>query len=345
MIDTFTDLVSAPSRTIQLRDREYLFFGGTSYLGMGADAEFIEYALAGARMLGFSNGTSRSNNVQLRIYGEAESEAAKRFAAESALLSSSGFLVAQLAVRYFSDFGEIIYGPNTHPALWLNAKPQVDLSFDDWVDHTVQYINSSNKQRFLIVNDSLDNLRPQLFDFTSFSNINESKEIILLVDDSHGIGVTNEGRGIYKSLPTRPQIQRIVVASLAKAIGIDAGVILADEKIINRLRTSAMFLAASPPSPALLYAFLKSESVYRRNRERLESNMCFFENNTPTGLYYATGFPVYATGNPELYAKLLKKGIVISSFNYPSATDPLMNRVVINSLHTKEDLSYLLECL
>lgn len=345
MVNTFAELAYAPSRTIQLQDREYLFFGGTSYLGMGADAEFIEYALAGAKMLGFSNGTSRSNNVQLGVYEEAESEAAKRFMAESALLSSSGFLVAQLAVRYFSDFGEIIYGPNTHPALWLGAKPQVGLSFDDWVKQTVKYINASNKKRFLIVNDSLDNLRPQLFDFTSFSNINESKEIILLVDDSHGIGVTNEGRGIYMSLPTGPHIQRVVVASLAKAMGIDAGVVLADEKIISQLKTSAVFLAASPPSPALLYAFLKSESVYKRNRERLESNMLFFEASKPTGLYYATGFPVYATENPELYAKLLKKGIVISSFHYPSATDPLMNRVVINSLHTEEDLSYLLACL
>jgi len=344
-MSSFSKLDHTPSRTIKTNGKEYLFFGGTSYLGIGANVEFQRHCIEGVKKIGFSNGTSRSNNVQLGIYEHAESEIALRFGAEAALISSSGFLVGQLVVRYFSNFGEVIYGPSTHPALWLDEKPVNHLTFDEWLNQTVDHINGSDKSRFLIISDSLNNFHPQLFDFSPCSKISKTKEVILLVDDSHGIGVTDQGRGIYSSLPSGSHIHKIVVAWLAKAIGIDAGVVLAKQDVIDGLKTSSTFSAASPPSPALLYAFLKSERIYQESRERLESNMSFFSDHNLDKLQYTKGFPVYYSENPELYDNLLEKGIVISSFNYPRASDPLMNRIVINSLHTEADLRHLLNCL
>ena len=344
-MDSFSRLNKAPSRTLEINGKEYLFFGGTSYLGIGGCKKFQQHCIEGVRKYGFSNGTSRSNNVQLGIFERAESEMAVRFAAGGALLSSSGFLAGQLVVRYFANFGEIIYGPNSHPALWLDEKPISYSTFEDWILKTVTYINRSDRTRFLIISDSLNNFHPQLFDFTPFSKISETKEVILLVDDSHGIGVTYDGKGIYNALPSVPHIQKIVVASLAKGIGIDGGVVLAKQGIIDQLKASPMFSAASPPSPAFLYAFIKSEEIYQENRERLKSNMMFFAEHISDKLQYTKGFPVFYAENPELYEQLVKKGVVISSFNYPQASDPLMNRIVINSLHTEADLRYLLSCL
>lgn len=344
-MESFSKLDHVPSRTVSLGDKEYLFFGGTSYLGMGADAEFQKHCFKGAEKLGFSNGTSRSNNVQLGIYDQAESEAAARFGAEAAMICSSGFLAGQLAVQYFSGFGEIIYGPNSHPALWLEAKPISNYEFDEWARRTVSDINASKQTRFVVINDSLNNFRPQLFSFSEFSKIDRDKEVILIVDDSHGIGVTHQGRGVFSGLPSNGHIHKIVVASLAKGMGIDAGIVLADKERIAELKTSPVFLAASPPSPALLYAFLKSENLYRENRKKLKLNMDFFNQHHSAVLHYTEGFPVYYAENPELYRILLEKGIIISSFNYPRVTDPLTNRIVINSLHTEEDLRYLINCL
>lgn len=344
-MSSFSKLDHVPTRTFHVDNREYLFFGGTSYLGMGASTEFQSYCFEGAKKFGFSIGTSRSNNVQLGIYEDAETEAAKRFGAESALIASSGFLVGQLVIRYFAGFGEMIYGPNSHPALWLDAKPDNHLSFDEWTQQTVDYINTSNKTHFVIITDSLNNFRPQLYDFSGFSRIKEEKEIVLVVDDSHGIGVTHQGRGIFASLPSQSHIQKVVLASLAKGVGVDAGIVLSSREVVSELKTSPTFLAASPPSPALLYAFIKSGHIYRQNRERLEASMHFFTNQNLSELHYTPGFPVYYSENPELYSKLLEKEIVISSFNYPSFTDPLMNRIVINSLHTDADLLYLSEYL
>lgn len=340
-----SELDQLPLRTVNTGNQEYLYFGGTGYLGIGANAEFQDYCIEGMKKLGFSNGTSRSNNVQLGIFEQAEEEASLRFGSESALICSSGFLAGQLAVRYFSNFGEIIYGPNSHPAVWLASKPVNHQGFEEWALQTVDYINSSAETRFVIISDSLNNFRPRLFDFSLFSTIDASKHVVLLIDDSHGIGVTHHGKGIFSSLPSESHIHSVVVASLAKAVGIDAGVVLADRALISQLKALPMFLAASPPSPAFLYAFLKSEHLYQECLARLKSNLDYFNRQGLKGLQYTPGFPVYYAENPGLYHELLEKGIVISSFNYPQPTDPLMNRIVINSLHTEADLLYLLKSL
>src|SRR5690606_16917516 len=128
----FHQLHSAPSRLIRTADQQYLYFGGTSYLGISQDEEFKELFLEGIAQYGSNIGTSRGNNVQLDIFGIAETEAARRFDSPSALTVSSGYLAAQLVVRELSTFGKMIYAPDTHPALWLSGKPESSGKFSDW---------------------------------------------------------------------------------------------------------------------------------------------------------------------------------------------------------------------
>lgn len=143
----------------------------------------------------------------------------------------------------------------------------------------------------------------------------------------------------------RPNFHFIVVGSLAKGLGIDAGVILGEKAIINRLREAPAYAGASPPSPAAMHVLIHGASLYERQLARLQKRMEWFQTNVQVQHQAIKGFPVYCFKDPNLYHNLVDRGIVISSFSYPLPSDPLLNRVVINSAHTKEDIHTLVDAL
>lgn len=334
--------------SIVVDGRSVLYFGGTAYLGIPMQPAFLEHYLQGLRYFGLNNGTSRSNNVQLGIYGEAEGIAAQRFGAESALVTSSGFLAAQMTVRHFAGWGQLEYAPGTHPALWLKGKPDVAGSFEHWGLELVNRINSSPQKRWVVVSNSMNNLFPEGHDFSFLDGVVPEKELILIADDSHGIGVLNSGRGCYPVLPRQKHIKGMVVASMAKALGVDAGLVLGPETCIRELKNTEAFLGASPPSAAGLFAFMQAEDIYRTELERLLGLCRYFEaglDALKSDFAYLDGFPVYRSGDKDLAQRLMERDVLISSFAYPDQFGEALNRIVLCSWHSKSDLDNLLNIL
>lgn len=325
-------------REINVDGQAYLFFGGTDYLGLNANIDFMNLFIEGLKIFGINNGTSRNNNVQLSVYADAEDCAAVRYGAEAALITSSGFLAAQLLVKHFSSFGKLVHAPKTHPALWRDDQPIVKEVFNDWANKVVKLINKSAEDRFVIISNTLDNLIPEVYDFTFLKEIDRSKQIILILDDSHGIGVLgNGGEGLYpKDLGENIRISR--VASMAKGLGVGAGVILSDFKTIRELRMSSIFTSASPPPPAAMYAFLKAEKIYQEQYAILQRNIEFFKDKLTAELYSVENFPVFYSKDIGLFDRLKENNILISSFPYPSPEDLPLNRIVVTSAHRLGDI-------
>lgn len=331
--------------TIKNEGKDCLYFGGTAYLGIPQSDDFLDLYVEGLRLYGINNGTSRGNNVQLAIYDQAEVCAAKRFRSEAALITSSGYLAAQLAIRKFLSFGEVRYAPDTHPALWVNEIAELKISFDDWALHIVKEINESNKESWLLITNSMSNLYPEQYDFSFLKKLN--KKVIIVVDDSHGIGVNNNGLGVLPDIPKCNNIEIVVVASMAKALGVDAGIILSTHKIITLLKKSNEFLGASPPTAAGLYAFMNAEKIYRKAIDKLKINMNLMSEALIGNKkwHFIKGFPVYLAKNAELSNELKLKGILISSFPYPDRDGPVINRIVLSSWHSIKDVEELISAL
>lgn len=373
-------------RTVMIREHSYLFFGGTAYLGLNQHLGFTALFEEGLQRYGLNNGTSRTNNVQLGIYDAAEQHAAEKFGFEQAMSLSSGYLAAQLAVRQISNNyspDQILYSPCSHPALWLNGKPTVNRetsggkpsgnsfpseSFQEWAMATVQQINNSAEDSFLLISNTLDNVQPRRFDFSVFDAVRPDKKIHFILDDSHGLGIFHPSRtsaqwdfrkqsqGQQSSRysqsqpqPTapHPSLKLTVVASLAKGSGIDAGIILSDQQTIQELRRTGVFVGASPSAPAFLYAFLKGDGIYQEQWEKLNTNIRFFEKHLPhrEQWVYIPDYPVFYRPGVQYFDNLAEKEILISSFPYPDPADPPLDRIVVSAAHTREDLEKLISCL
>lgn len=335
-----------------LDGRSFLYFGGTAYLGMPTNTEFLEHYVAGLGKFGVNNGTSRNNNVQLGIYGEAEEYAAAAFGGESALILSSGYLAAQLCVHHLSGRGKVVYAPDCHPALLLNdAASPISGSFNSWKAAIVEEINRSNTERWVLVSNSMNNLIPEIYDFSFLRAINPVKHVLLLVDDSHGIGVLHGGAGAFETVEAMfadlPHIEVVVVASMAKALGVDAGIILGRRQTVTELKGTPVFAGASPPAAAALYAFMQSKALYESAYGKLRELQNYTINRLkdPGEFHFLPDFPVLQSRRADLAGLLLAHDILISSFPYPDRNGPALNRIILCSWHTEAHIDRLLDVL
>jgi len=328
---------------ILVEDKTYLYFGGTAYLGIPQNKDFIKLYIEGIRKFGLNNGTSRGNNVQLGIYSEVEKFAATKFGAKAALITSSGYLAAQLTIKSISTFGEIRYAPATHPALWLNDEPRISGSFSSWANELVNEINRSEKAEWVIISNSMNNLYPEIYDFSFLKGISKEKQITLLVDDSHGIGINNNGLSALSAIQNQENLEVVLIASMAKALGVDAGIVLGSEKIISKLKESNEFLGASPPSAAGLFAFMQGDEIYRKELIKLKENISIVSRllKDNDDWHFIEDFPVFFFKNADISKKLLTNNILVSSFPYPDKDGPIVNRIVLSSWHSKADIKKL----
>ena len=343
MKEEFRRILNPISRKITLEQESYLYFGGTAYLGIPQHKGFHKLYLEGLERFGLNNGTSRNNNIQLSIYDEVEQFAATYFGASACLITSSGYTAAQLAIKHLSTLGEVRYAPATHPALWLNKAPKASGSFNDWAKALVTEINQSKVKNWVIISNSLNNLYPEVYDFSFFEEIDEENKIILIVDDSHGIGILNT----FSTLPIKKNMEIVVVASMAKALGVDAGLVLGSQNIISLLKQTPEFLGASPPSAAGLFAFKNASPIYEEERKKLKDLTKRLSAALKGDSKWAStpNFPVFLTTSVSAEEKLLKQRILISSFAYPDKNGCLINRVVLSSWHTLADIEELILAL
>src|SRR3970040_1116859 len=107
-----------PDRIIRVDGVEYLYFGGTNYLGITTNPDFQNILFESIKKWGTGFGSSRNSNIQLSIYETAEKLLAKNIGTEAALAVSSGMLAGKLVVEHLSNTTDAVFHfPDTHPAL------------------------------------------------------------------------------------------------------------------------------------------------------------------------------------------------------------------------------------
>lgn len=334
-----------PSRITIAGGEEYLFFSGTAYLGIHARPEFGQRVYEGIKQWGTNYGASRLGNVSIPVFDRAESKLASWLGTPSALMVSSGTLAGRLVLEALAEEYEAHYSPIAHVAINPLYKKHEPHLFDSWIEQTLQKIRQSKKDKHLITFNSIDSLTATHLSLDWIDAIPVNKEVLLIADDSHGIGVMGEdGRGNFPALIQRHP-HALLIASMGKAMGLPAGLIAGSKEIVQKAKAHPLFGGSSPMVPAYAHAFLHSEEIYSAARQRLFDNMNQFQDAMKdSGLFtFSQNFPVYCTQAHDLAAFLEQRKIRISHFAYPSPADNLYTRVVVNALHTQEDMERLIE--
>ncbi len=332
-----------PGRTVMLPDgREYLWCSGTAYLGVHADADFQELVVEGFQRYGGHYGGSRLSSFRPDIYEKAEARLCQWTGAEAALLFSSGTLAGRILQAHLASSYACHYAPRLHPALWGHTPPAAR-NFEEWVDEVRRFAAHDPRPIALFAN-AIDPLYAQPLRMAWLDALPNDRPILLTLDDSHGIGITGQdGAGAYAARHWPPHLTLVVLASLGKALGIPAGVILGPATLIKSICDSPFFGGASPPTPAFLHALLHGAPIYARQRLRLMARIRQWTEGLPTshGFSYLPDYPVFYTPKHALAGYMKEKGVLLSQFAYPSPQDELITRLILNALHTEADIAQL----
>ncbi|MHA7830806.1 MAG: pyridoxal phosphate-dependent aminotransferase family protein [Flagellimonas sp.] len=331
-----------PDRQILIDGELHLYFGGTAYLGLQNYSPFKELYLNNVTKYGMHYGASRKSNIALDIYGATERHLANWAGSESCLTMSSGYLAAQLVVHHLLEKGHpVIAAPHAHTALLINGvKTASDM--DELVQFTSKEI-ARNQQTPVILFDTIDFSDQQFPNFEGLRQLPLNK-VILVGDDSHGIGIVGDnGNGCYSMLKALQPAKLLVCCSLGKALGIQAGAVFGDHEDINLLETTSFYGGASPASPAFMATLLEAKDLFSERLETLKNNYRLFKSQlkNPSFFDHMDGHPTFEFQNDEVASALNTDGFVFTNFNYPDENGPRVSRLVLSAYHKKEDIKKL----
>ena len=332
-----------PDRIIEIENKEYLYFGGTAYLGLPTHPEFQKLLIKNILQWGTAYGSSRSANIQMTAYENGERFLANFIKTEAALTLSSGMLAGKLVIETLTPETDCFFHfPDTHTAI----KAQNSLPF--FIGEKINpRLLDSEIEKITVLTDSVPSFHVQPIDLSILNLIPTNKEITLVIDESHSLGILGmNGCGIFSTI-NLPNIKRkIMVSSLGKAFGLTGGVIASDSEFINQLTTHDTFVSSAGMNAAFVQTMADAETIYLQKHLKLKDNLNYI--NTHLIKNKAVLFnPEYPLIYPEIEGineVLAANKIIVTNFKYATGTKDL-NRIVITANHKKEDLDIIIHLL
>ncbi|WP_396169123.1 aminotransferase class I/II-fold pyridoxal phosphate-dependent enzyme [Flavobacterium sp.] len=325
-----------PDRLINVDGVEYLYFGGTNFLGISANTDFQTILFESIKKWGTAYGSSRNSNIQLSIYKTAENLLAQNLDTVAALTVSSGMLAGKLVVDYLSKTADAMFHfPEAHPAL-MNP-PSLPILIDGEL-HPILFDKEISK--ITILTDAVPSQYVQPIDLSILLTIPKEKKIDLVIDESNSFGLISND---WQSFLKQDNINIIKVASLGKAIGISGGVIAGSDSFISEIRKQECFIGAAGMNPAFLETYVNAQKIYRAQKHKLEQNLNYIKDHfsKKNSFTFHPSYPIIYFYDKLISKKLIENKIITTSFKYTNESG-ILNRIVITPNHIIEDLDQLI---
>lgn len=336
-----------PGRQFALNGKTYLYFGGTAYLGLQTEKAFQALYISNVKKYGTNYGASRKSNIQLGIFGKAETHLANVVGCQSCITVSSGYLAGQFVAKQFSvPQYTCFYAPNTHSALFSQKHD----CFENYTD-----LNTSIRKK--LAGDDLrvpvvflDSIAFTADHYPHFEGLRQLplSQIILVVDDSHGIGIVGQdGGGVFRQVSRLEPKELIVCASLGKGYVLQAGAIFGNKNRISSIAETDFYGGASPATPAAMATLIQATSIYREKRVLLQKNMELFRNGVKNiSLFSAMDkHPAFSFSDARLTRYLDENHVIVTHFPYPNEEASVTSRIIISAGHTQGDISTLVKLI
>jgi 7-keto-8-aminopelargonate synthetase-like enzyme len=332
-----------PNRIIEINQEEYLYFGGTAYLGLAKTKKFQQIITRNIQKWGTSYGSSRNANIQLTAYDKAENYLANLIQAEKAVTVSSGSLAGKLVIEKLAEYNVTFFHlPNHHNAI------QAKNSLPVWVNNNLNTrLLDGIAEKIVILTDAVPTDTIQPIDLSFINLISKEKEITLVIDESHSLGILGaNGCGIYGSINHKNIARKVMISSLGKGLALTGGVVASDATFIEHIKNMGNFVSAAGMNPAFAASIPESEFLFNSQLKKLRSNLDFINKNLLVSAKYSfnSQYPIIYPKNKDAFEILKSEGIIITNFKYPN-DNGFLNRIIITANHQKKDLKKLISIL
>jgi 7-keto-8-aminopelargonate synthetase-like enzyme len=283
-----------PGALTRIDGREYLYFGGTGYLGLAGHAEVIQAGCEALRRCGVHTSTSRTGYGTSPLTLEVERLAAELFGMAGAFYFASGYVGNHILIQAVADRADVVLADESAHFSLAEAGRLLGCPVASFRHRDADDLRQKLRQRVgrderpLVLTDGVFSLTGAVAPLDEYAEVlRDYSTATLLVDDAHGLcTIGRDGRGSLEQLglwgeevnadPARDGVRVYVCGTLSKAVGGFGGIVPGSPALLDRVRqTSHYYEGASAPMSAAAGATAKALEIVLRQpqlRRRLAVN-------------------------------------------------------------------------
>lgn len=272
----------------------YLYFGGTSYLGLHGHPEVIAAGCRALQEFGVHSATSRSGFGTTPLLIEVETLAAEFFGTESAFWFSSGYSANHVVVPAVAEGVTDLFVESTAHFCVQEAACLAGVPIHAFRSGDAGELAECLRSRLpaggrpMVMADGVGPSTGRVAPVAEYLEVLAPfAPATLHLDDAHGFGVLGtHGRGVWDAAGLWPHVnggpdcrgvQLTVCGTLAKALGGFGGIVPGTRAFIEKARVSSHYFdgASAPASPlgGCTAAALRLCLAHPQWRETLRSNV------------------------------------------------------------------------
>jgi glycine C-acetyltransferase len=340
-------LQSPQAGVVRVNGKEVVMLASNNYLGLSSHPKVIGAALDGIKRFGYGMSSVRFICGTHEVHLELEKKLSLFLGTEDTVLFSSCFAANEgLFAGLLADglgmvsYRDVIYSDRLNHASIIDGMRLCKPETTDkriYVHRDVTHLRKMLEEdrgkdyRFrLLVTDGVFSMEGELAQLPELIELAKTFDAMLVVDDSHSIGVMGRtGRGTAEELGVLGKVD-IITGTLGKALGGALGGFISGKKvIIEYLRQSSRpYIFSNSLPPAIVYASLKVIELLEKDYslvEKLHENTAYFRKEIRN-----LGYTIIEGTHPivpimlgeaalaqDVSAELLKEGVYIKGLWFP----------------------------
>ncbi|MDZ7596483.1 MAG: 8-amino-7-oxononanoate synthase [Thiobacillus sp.] len=355
-------LDGAQGAHVTIDGQRVVSFCSNDYLGLAAAPALVAAAHVALDACGVGAGAAHLITGHHRFHDDFEAEFAHFVGKPAALLFSTGYM-ANLGVltALLTKKGEVFADKLNHASL-VDAAQLSGASFTRYRHNDLAQLEgqlaASTALDKLIVSDLVFSMDGDTAPVDALLDLAERYDAWLYLDDAHGFGVLNDGRGGLTER-ARASERVIYLATLGKAAGVAGAAVAAHESVIDWLVQKArpyIYTTASPPllAACLLESLRQIEGggARREQLQRLVGQLRAGLSGLKRGTLMASATPIQPLligANADAVAlsqALLERDLLVPAIRTPTVpANTARLRITLSSAHSTDDVAQLVEAL
>jgi len=355
-------LDGAQGARITIDGQRVVSFCSNDYLGLAADPALVQAAHAALDECGVGAGAAHLITGHHRFHEDFEAAFARFVGKPAALLFSTGYManlgvLTALLGRRGEVFGDKLNHASLVDAAQLSGATLTRYRHNDLAQLEGQ-LAASKAQDKLIVSDLVFSMDGDTAPVDALLDLAERHDAWLYLDDAHGFGVLNDGRGGL-SERARTSDRVIYLATLGKAAGVAGAAVAAHAGVIAWLIQKArpyIYTTASPPLlAACLLESLRQIEAGGAPLERLRGHVAQLREGLAglkRGVLLPSDTPIQplVIGSNDaavrLSQALLQRGLLVAAIRTPTVpVNTARLRITLSAAHSADDVALLVEAL